>query len=116
MKKSTLSFLFFLILLLVAGCERTETSSSKKPQPQPGAERTFLIGLIPEQNIFKQMDRYQPLADYLSRKTNTTIRLTVLPRYGNIVDHFVSTGMDGAFFGSFTFALAHEKLGVDVLA
>ena len=116
MNRLAIPFCFFMVVMLAAGCERTETLSPKKPEAEPGREKTFLIGLIPEQNIFKQKERYQPLADYLSKKVSMTIRLIVLPRYGNIIDNFVSTGLDGAFFGSFTYALAHEKLGVDVLA
>jgi phosphonate transport system substrate-binding protein len=76
----------------------------------------LLIGLIPEQNIFKQMERYEPLAEYLSRKTGTKVSLKILPRYGNIIENFQSSGLDGAFFGSFTYALAHAKVGVEVLA
>jgi phosphonate transport system substrate-binding protein len=79
-------------------------------------EKSLLIGLIPEQNIFQQAERYEPLADYLSKKCGVRIKLKVLTRYGNIVGNFVSLGMDGAFFGSFTYALAHRKLGVEVLA
>jgi phosphonate transport system substrate-binding protein len=79
-------------------------------------DRVLLIGLIPEQNIFKQMERYKPIANYISKKIGMNIRMTVLPRYGNIINNFVSLGMDGAFLGSFTYALAHTKLGVDVLA
>ncbi len=79
-------------------------------------EKTISIGLIPEQHIFDQIERYKPLADYLSRRAGVRIRLEVLPRYGNIVDNFVSNGLDGAFFGSFTYTLAHAKLGVEVLA
>lgn len=115
MKKPIL-FFFLLIVLLAPGCERTKNPSSKKPEAETGREKTFLIGLIPEQNIFKQMERYEPLAGYLSKKVGMKIRLTVLPRYGNIINNFVSTGLDGAFFGSFTYTLAHEKLGVEVLA
>jgi len=74
-----------------------------------------LIGLIPEQNIFKQVERYEPLANYLASKMGMEIKLKVLARYGNIIDNFVSMGMDGAFFGSFTYALARRKLGVEVL-
>ena len=59
-----------------------------------------MIGLIPEQNIFKQLERYQPLADYLSKKIGASIELKVLTRYGNIIDNFVSLGLDAAFFGS----------------
>ena len=116
MNKLGLPFCFLLILTVLAGCERTETVSPQKTKTEPGFEKTFLIGLVPEQNIFRQMERYQPLADYLSKRVGMKVRLTILPRYGNILDNFVSTGIDGAFFGSFTYALAHEKLGVEVLA
>jgi len=116
MNKLVVPFCFLLILLLVAGCERTERVSSNKPSAEPGREKNFRIGLIPEQNIFKQIERYEPLATYLSKKIDRTIRLTILPRYGNIVDSFTSTGMDGAFFGSFTYALAHSRAGAEVLA
>jgi phosphonate transport system substrate-binding protein len=76
----------------------------------------LLIGLIPEQNLFRQMERYEPLGEYLSRKTGTKITFKILPRYGNIIDNFKSSKMDGAFFGSFTYVLAHAKVGVEVLA
>jgi phosphonate transport system substrate-binding protein len=62
------------------------------------------------------MDRYEPLAAYLSKKLELKIKLKVLPRYGNIIDNFVLEGMDGAFFGSFTYSLAHARIGVEVLA
>src|SRR4030042_5196587 len=116
MNRLAIPFCFFMIVMLAAGCKRRETLSPKKPGAEPGREKTFLIGLIPEQNIFKQKERYQPLADYLAKKVSMTVQLIVLPRYGNIIDNFVSTGLDGSFFGSFTYTLAHEKLGVDVLA
>jgi len=78
-------------------------------------ERELLIGLIPEQNIFKQIDRYKPLAGYLSEKTGITVRLTILSRYGDIIDRFVQRGLDGAFFGDLTGALAIEKLDIEPL-
>jgi ABC-type phosphate/phosphonate transport system substrate-binding protein len=36
--------------------------------------------LIPEQNIFQQLERYELLADCLSRKMGTRITLKILPR------------------------------------
>jgi phosphonate transport system substrate-binding protein len=104
-----------LSFVIVAGC-----SEPKAPPPmaKPTQSKvvTVTIGLIPEQNIFRQMDRYEPLAAYISKKLGIKIKLKVLPRYGNIIDNFVSEGMDGAFFGSFTYALARARLGVEVLA
>lgn len=77
---------------------------------------SILIGLIPEMNVFKQMERFQVLADYLTKKTGYTVRLTVLSRYGNVLEKFKEKKMDGAFLGSFTGALAIMKLGLEPVA
>lgn len=102
-----------ICVFVLAACATREETPPKGTGPP---RKTLLIGLIPEQNIFKQLERYQPLAGYLSRKTGTKVTLKILRRYGNIIDNFTSEGLDGAFFGSFTYALAHAKLGVEVVA
>lgn len=101
---------FFLFFILLSGCSKSDLPAKK------GAAPTIVIGLIPEQNIFKQIERYRPLADYISKKADINIELKVLTRYGNIINNFISLNMDGAFFGSFTYSLAHSKLGVEVIA
>jgi phosphonate transport system substrate-binding protein len=83
--------------------------------PSPG-ETTLRIGLIPEQNIFDQKKRYAPLLDHLSEQLGVTFEIVALPRYGNILDNFNSLRLDGAFFGSFTGALAIKKLDVQPIA
>jgi phosphonate transport system substrate-binding protein len=93
-------------------CSEAQTGTETTGQER----KSFVIGLIPERNIFEQLKRYEPLANYLSKKIGMYIELKVLTRYGNIIDNFVSLNMDGAFFGSFTYALAHAKLGVEPLA
>jgi phosphonate transport system substrate-binding protein len=74
------------------------------------------IGLIPEMNVFEQVERYRRLADYLSRQVDRPIRLTMLSRYGNIVQRMVGQDVDGAFLGSFTGALASAQLGMQPVA
>jgi phosphonate transport system substrate-binding protein len=76
-------------------------------------QKELLIGLIPEENIFKQMDRYRPLATYLSEKLGIKVRLTILSKYGDVIDRFASRGMDGAFFEAFTASLAMVKLNLE---
>ena len=71
-----------------------------------------LIGLIPEMNVFKQMERFIPLSRYLSEQTGIEVKFTILSRYGNIIDSFENKKLDGAFFGSFTGAMAIKKVGV----
>jgi phosphonate transport system substrate-binding protein len=84
--------------------------------PAPAAPKTIVIGLIPELNIFRQKERFQPLEEYLSKKAGVPVHFTVLSRYGNIIDRFAAGDLDGAFFGSFTGALAIRKLGIVPLA
>lgn len=112
---STGAFLVFLFLCIITlnGCSRTEPPA---PQKSAHPKKALLIGLIPERNIFKQLERYEPLARYISKKTGVKIELKVLTRYGNIAENFVSLNLDGAFLGSFTYTLAHAQLGVDPVA
>lgn len=116
MLKIITSFLLALIVAALPGCSRTEQERvDNQIPPDPSRPRQLLhIGLIPEQNIFRQIERYEPLVHYLSRKTSVDVQFKILLRYGNIIDNFVSEGLDGAFFGSYTYALAHEKMGVKV--
>jgi phosphonate transport system substrate-binding protein len=83
----------------------------------PTAHRAeVVIGLIPELNVFKQKARFTLLGEFLTRKIGVPVRFTILSRYGNILESFESGRMDAAFFGSFTGALAIERLGVVPLA
>ncbi len=87
------------------------------PQTIPQtSQQKVLIGILPEMNVFKQKQRFKALSDYLTKKTGMLVEITILSRYGNIVERFTAEKMDGAFFGSFTGALAIEKLGVVPLA
>jgi len=111
--------LVVLVLLASCGAERVPSAGHVVPDRPAGRAEgrpELKLGLLPEQNIFRQLQRYEPLAACLSARTGVTVRLSVLPRYGNIVRNFASSGLDGAFFGSFTYALAHRRLGVEVLA
>jgi phosphonate transport system substrate-binding protein len=104
-----------LCLGILAGCSRDSTAPSRK-KIIIKEDNFILIGLVPEQNIFRQLKRYEPIAQYLSEKLGVRVKLIILPSYGDIVDDFSTGGMDGGFFGSLTYALLHEKLGVEVMA
>ncbi len=104
-------FFCLCIALVTTACKKTKTAAPEVEKKET-AEKTLLIGLIPEQNIFDQLQRYEPLAGYIAKKTGIIIKLKTLTRYGDIIDNFVSEGLDGAFWGSFTYTLAHHKLGV----
>ncbi len=83
---------------------------------QSRAGEKIVIGLLPEMNVFKQKQRFDPLAIYLSKKIGVKVHLTILSRYGNIIQRFIDHRVNGAFLGSFTGALAISQLGVEPLA
>ncbi len=100
-KYGTGCLIFFLLVTALPGLLRAEK---------------LTIGLIPEQNVFKQMKRYKPLGEYIENRSGIKIKFNVLSRYGNIIKSFQDKKMDGAFWGSFTGALAIKKLGVIPIA
>ena len=79
-------------------------------------EKGIIIGLLPEINVFEQRQRFKPLAAYLSKRMGIPVELTIISRYGNIIERIKEEEIDGAFFGSFTGALAINQLGVVPLA
>lgn len=82
----------------------------------PVAAEELTIGLIPEQNVFLQKRRYEPIAAFIRERTGVEIHFTILAPYGNIIDGLRTKKMDGAFWGSFTAALAIEQLGAEPIA
>jgi len=98
-----------LVLVILSVCIPFRAHSQQPRQK-------VLIGILPEMNVFKQKQRFHLLGEYLSKKTGLTIEFTILSRYGNIIERFTAENMDGAFFGSFTGALAIQRLGVVPLA
>ncbi len=100
-------------LLLTSGCSQSKTEKASKTSKD---KITLRIGLIPEQNIFAQLSRYKHIGDYLEKKTNIHIEFKALTKYGDIVKDFKKFKLDGAFFGSFIYAIAHSKLGVIPIA
>lgn len=89
------------------------TPFSSLAQPH---QQKILIGILPEMNVFKQSQRFKQLGEYISQQTGVTVEFTILSRYGDLINRFTTEKMDGAFFGSFTGALAIKKLGVVPIA
>ncbi|MEW6218388.1 MAG: phosphate/phosphite/phosphonate ABC transporter substrate-binding protein [Thermodesulfobacteriota bacterium] len=99
-----------LVAVLLAGPGRPA------PAIAQDASRPLVIGLLPELNVFAQMERFRPLAAYLGPRLGRPVQLTMLSRYGNIIDRLRDGEVDGAFLGSFTGALAIAQLHVEPLA
>jgi ABC-type phosphate/phosphonate transport system substrate-binding protein len=113
-RRSISSFVGRVLLssTLVGGCNK-ERAGASRPQQQ---QQTLHLGLIPEQSIFKQIHRCEPLADYLSRQLNVNVSLSVMPGYDKVLSGFAAKKLDAAFVGSMICILAHARIGVEPMA
>ena len=106
--RNTIIFLLILFFTVVISFSFTSQSAAETD--------SITIGLLPEMNVFKQRQRFKPLAAYLSDNLGIQVKLIILSRYGNIVQRIKEQQIDAAFLGSFTGALAISQLGVEPLA
>ncbi|MBI5439962.1 MAG: phosphate/phosphite/phosphonate ABC transporter substrate-binding protein [Deltaproteobacteria bacterium] len=102
-----------LVLFLVAVCWVHESESSHGLSPGPGS---LTLGLVPERNVFSQLERYDAVAAYLKEKVGVPVVFHVVPNYGHVLRDLQEGSLDGAFLGSFTYVVAHRRLGVEMLA
>jgi len=72
----------------------------------------LIIGVIPETNLVKQMERFVPLSDYLDKKTGMDVVIKPLSTYGQLYEELRDGKIDGGFFGSLVYAITHKRIGI----
>ena len=93
-------------VLFISAIISSQSAASEQP-PE------LLLGIEPEHNIFDQMERYRTLARYLSEHLGIQVKLTIMSRYGEVINRFGSRRLDGAFLSSYTAALAVTTLKLE---
>lgn len=83
---------------------------------QTSEAASLRIGLVPEQNIFKQVERYEPIAAQVLKASGISLTLVTLPSYDDVLEQLRRGELDGAFLGSYAAALGIRQLGLEVVA
>ena len=99
--RKTLVILCCLIL-----CIFVQRSSSAGWQPK------LIIGIVPEVDLAKQMEVYAPLGRYLGMKLGYQVEVKPIKHHGLIFEELENNQIDAGFFGSFTYAMTHERIGL----
>jgi len=86
-----------------------------KPGYAAEEPQELLLGIEPEHNIFDQMERYLILADYLTGELGVKVKLTIMSRYGEVIERFRTLKLDGAFLTPYTATLAIRELHLEPL-
>jgi phosphonate transport system substrate-binding protein len=80
------------------------------------ADDKLIIGILPEINLAKQMERFLPLCKYLGTKTGMEAGVKPMGNYGLIYEGIRDDKIGAGFFGSFTFGMTHARLGIEPIA
>jgi len=98
----------FLFLLCICG--------SAVSSPKSTTETEIRVGIVPEQNIFRQSHNYRALAEYLSKKAGIKVSVSALSDYGSIIGSMKDGHINGGFLGALAGAVAHERLDAEAIA
>lgn len=114
MNKKTNSLLivgvFVLSLMLVAVAGFAE-EHEKCANPD-----SLTFSVIPTEDIALHAKRYQPLLDWIKKKTGKDIEFYAPTSYNGVIEAMRSDFVDMAGFGAFSYILAHEKADAEVFA
>lgn len=95
------------MLLLLAG------SAMGIAAADAAAAERVVIGVIPEVNLVKQMHRFEPLIDYLARKSGVDVEVKPLSNYGQLFEEMRDGNIDAGFFGSLVYGITRARIGIE---
>ncbi|SMC99533.1 phosphate/phosphite/phosphonate ABC transporter substrate-binding protein [Sporomusa malonica] len=67
------------------------------------------IGAVPVESVAKTRDQFDKLITYLEKKTNWKVELFVSHDYNGIINEMAKGNLDIAWFGPFSYVLAHDR-------
>lgn len=76
----------------------------------------IVIGVVPEINLVRQMERYVPLGNYLEKRTGLEIEIKPLSNYGQLFEEMRDGKIDAGFFGSLVYGITRARIGIEPLA
>lgn len=98
----------FLLVSLTFGC------SPKSPANKAPAN-VLRVGALPDQDEAALRAAYAPLMDFLSKKLEVPVELTVATSYPDLVDRFEAREIQLARFGAVTYVHANRRCGAEPL-
>lgn len=102
-----------MVLVIVGGYSFSQRSSVAVP---PENRQVLHVGACPIENVEKTRDQLQPFIGYLEKKTGYKVELTVTSDYQSIINKMAQKQIDVAWFGPFSYVLAHKEAGAQAFA
>ncbi len=108
--------MLFLLIFALPACSDKRGAENPSVTDEKISTESFVIALLPEQNVFDQKKRYKPLADFLSRSLGIPVKTTLLDSYDAVYNAMLQQKVNAAFFGSLSYVVMSSKIDIDLLA
>ncbi len=117
LSRNTAAFLCFLFLAAFAldACTNKQKEGTGH-EIMPQKRGTFVIALLPEENVFLQKRRYRPLTEYLSKRLGMDVKTRLLDSYSAVYAQMLDRNADAAFFGALSYIAMDSRLPLDTIA
>ncbi|MCS7200245.1 MAG: phosphate/phosphite/phosphonate ABC transporter substrate-binding protein [Caldimicrobium sp.] len=79
-------------------------------------EKCLVMGLIPAEDPKAMIEKYTPLKNFLEKEIGRCIELFTATDYTGVIEAMRAKKVDFAWFGPFSYVLAHERAGAEAFA
>jgi phosphate/phosphite/phosphonate ABC transporter binding protein len=98
--------------LSLAACHCRATEGAYSPAQAGALAGTFSLAIVPELGAIEQEKRYTGIARSIADGMEVNIQVRHLGSYDDMVREFAEGRIDGAFVGSFVYAVLHRRFGI----
>ena len=114
MSKNKIIFVILILLVLFGGWYVFRSGNSQNMNTEK--EITSLkMGLIPADDAEEMLRQYRTVTDYLSEKLGIPVEPEVTSDYTAAIEAMRAKHIDIAWFGPFSYILAHDKAGAEAI-
>lgn len=101
--------LFVAILCIMAMMTILTVSAEAK-------ETCLIMGLIPAEDPKAMIEQYKPMKDWMEKDMGMCIQIFTATDYTGVIEAMRAKKVDFAWFGPFSYVLAHERAGAEAFA
>ena len=101
---------YFLVLGLAAAMIITLTGTLRAEQ------KSLVMGLIPAEDPAAMIEQIKPMKAWMEKKLGQHIELFTATDYSGVIEAMRVKKVDFAWFGPFSYVMAHDRAGADAFA
>jgi len=79
-------------------------------------QESLIMGLIPAEDPKAMIEQIQPMKDWMEKELGRTIEVFTATDYSGVIEAMRSKKVDFAWFGPFSYVMAHDRAGADAFA